>query len=111
MRVRFKVPEAGRYSIELNLCMSPEYGRQKLSINGTAVDSIIDGYSPELYWLHAKLGVFDFREGENTLEAEASVSSPSRNRIVSAAPTAAEAWRSSTLPMSEIDLMSQRCQR
>jgi hypothetical protein len=32
---------------------------------------MIDGYSPELFWLHAKLGVFDFKEGENTLEVEA----------------------------------------
>ena len=46
-----------------------------------------------------------------TFEADASVSLPSRNRIVSAAPASAESWRSRQLPMSEIDLMSQRSQR
>src|SRR5574339_544627 len=47
----------------------------------------------------------------NTLEAEASVSLPSRNRMVSAALASAESWRSRQLPMSDIDLMSQRSQR
>src|SRR5688572_31384712 len=47
----------------------------------------------------------------NTFDAEASVSFPSRNRIVSAAPTSAETWRRRQLPMREIDLMSQRSQR
>src|SRR2546430_736286 len=46
-----------------------------------------------------------------TLEAEASVSRPSRNRMVSTASASEESWRRSTLPMSEIDLMSQRSQR
>src|SRR5258705_3211435 len=46
-----------------------------------------------------------------TFEDEASVSFPSRKRIVSAAPASAESWRSRQLPMSEIDLMSQRSQR
>lgn len=50
------------YSIELNLCMAPDYGRQRLSI---------DGYAPELHWMQPKLGVFDLREGENVLEVEA----------------------------------------
>lgn len=71
LTVQFPVPRAGRYSIELNLCMSPDYGRQKLSINGVAVDQVIDCYSPKLYWLHPKLGVFDLKEGDNTLEVEA----------------------------------------
>ena len=69
--IRFAVPEAGRYSIELNLAMSPNYGRQKLSVNGTPVQHVIDGYSTRLYWLHPKLGVFDLQEGTNTLEVEA----------------------------------------
>ena len=51
--------------------MSPQYGRQKLSINGVAVRKPIDGYSAKLYWLHAKLGVFALKEGDNTLVAEA----------------------------------------
>jgi len=58
-------------SVELNLCQSPDYGRQKLSINGVAVAQAIDCYSSKLYWLHPKLGVFDLREGDNTLEVEA----------------------------------------
>jgi hypothetical protein len=71
LTVHFTVPKAGRYSVELNLCMSPDYGRQQLSINGNAVPQVIDAYSPDLSWLHAKLGVFDLKEGDNTLEAEA----------------------------------------
>ena len=71
LTVHFPVPQAGRYSVELNLCMSPDYGRQKLSIDGTAVEQPIDCYSPKLYWLHAKLGVFDLEAGDNTLEVEA----------------------------------------
>ena len=45
------------------------------------------------------------------LDAEASVSLPSRKRTVSAPSSSAESWRSRQLPMSEIDLMSQRSQR
>jgi hypothetical protein len=71
LTVHFTAPKAGRYSIELNLCMSPQYGRQKLSINGVAVREPLDGYSARLYWLHARLGVFALKEGDNTLAAEA----------------------------------------
>src|SRR6267142_6359607 len=46
-----------------------------------------------------------------TFDDEASVSLPSRKRMVSTASASAESWRRSTLPMSEIDLMSQRSQR
>ena len=51
--------------------MSPDYGRQKLYINGKPVPQVIEGYSPKLYWLHAKLSVFELKEGDNTLTAEA----------------------------------------
>ena len=71
LTVHFNVPKAGRYSVELNLCMSPDYGRQTLSINKVAVNEPVDCYSPKLYWLHPKLGVFDLKEGDNTLEVEA----------------------------------------
>ena len=71
MTVHFAAPKAGRYSVELNLCMAPDYGRQKLSINGKAAAQVIDGYSPKLYWQQAKLGVFDLKEGDNTLVVEA----------------------------------------
>ena len=50
-------------------------------------------------------------ELRDVTEAEASVSLPSRKRIVSVAPASADAWRNRTLPISEIDLMSQRSQR
>jgi len=70
MVVHFAVPEAGRYSVELNLCMSPDYGRHRFTINGVPVDEMIDSYSPGLFWLHPKLGVFDFVEGDNRLEVE-----------------------------------------
>jgi hypothetical protein len=71
LTVHFAVPKAGRYSIELNLCMSPEYGRQKVFIDGVAADQVIDCYSPQLYWLHPKLGLFDLKEGDNSLVVEA----------------------------------------
>jgi hypothetical protein len=71
LKVRFGAPKAARYRLELNLCMSPDYGRQKLSINGQPVDQVIDCYSPKLHWLQAKLGAFELKEGENTLEVEA----------------------------------------
>jgi hypothetical protein len=70
LKVHFTIQKSGRYSVELNLCMSPDYGRQKLYINGAAVDQVVDCYSSKLYWLHPKLGVFDLKEGENTLEVE-----------------------------------------
>ena len=68
LKVLFPVPEAGQYSVELNLCQSPQYGRQELSINGIPVKGEMDCYSPELYWLHPKLGVFRLKRGPNTLE-------------------------------------------
>jgi hypothetical protein len=71
MTVHFPVPKAGRYSLELNLCMAPDYGRHKLTINGKPAAQIIDGYSPALSWQQPKLGVFDLVEGDNTLVVEA----------------------------------------
>ncbi len=71
LTIHFNVPRTGRYSVKLNLCMSPDYGRQKLSINGQAVEKVVDCYSPKLYWLHPQLGTFDLKEGDNTLEVEA----------------------------------------
>ncbi|MBN1420219.1 MAG: DUF2961 domain-containing protein [Planctomycetes bacterium] len=71
LKVFFSVPEAGRYSVELNLCMAPDYGRQRLFVNGKAAEGIFDGYSPKLRWMQPKLGVFDLRAGENVLEVEA----------------------------------------
>ena len=64
LTVHFTVPRAGRYSAELNLCMSPNFGRQKLSINGKAAEQVLDEYSPQLYFLHPQLGVFELRDGE-----------------------------------------------
>jgi hypothetical protein len=71
LTVHFAVAKAGRYSIELNLCQSPDYGRQRFCVNGNVVRQVVDGYSPKLYWLHAKLGVFDLKAGDNVLIAEA----------------------------------------
>jgi hypothetical protein len=71
LTIHFPVARAGRYAVELNLCQSPDYGQQKLFVNGSPVDDFIDGYSPSLYWLHARLGIFDLKEGDNTLVAVA----------------------------------------
>jgi hypothetical protein len=71
LALHFKAPTAGRYLVELNLCMAPDYGRQKLAINGADVPQIIDGYAPKLHWQQPKLGVFDLKEDDNTLTVEA----------------------------------------
>lgn len=70
LRVHFTVSEAGSYSVELNLCQSSNYGRHRLFINRVPVDQAVDCYSERLYWLHPRLGVFDLKEGANTLEVE-----------------------------------------
>jgi hypothetical protein len=71
LTIHFAVPAAGRHSVELNLCMAPDYGRQRLAINGAVATQGIDCYSPRLYWQHPKLGAFDLKAGDNTLEVEA----------------------------------------
>ncbi len=71
MKVRFEVPADGRYSVELNLCMSPDCGRHKLSIDGRPAAEVVDGYSPRLYWQRPRLGVFDLKKGVRTLVVEA----------------------------------------
>jgi hypothetical protein len=71
MTVTFSAPEEARYSIELNLAMSPDYGRYRFIVNGEAVPEVVDAYSPTLYWLHPRLGVFRLRKGENELTVEA----------------------------------------
>ncbi len=70
MSVTFTAPEEARYSIELNLAMSPEYGRYRFFVNGEAVPGLIDAYSPRLFWLHPVLGIFPLRKGANTLTVE-----------------------------------------
>jgi hypothetical protein len=76
LKIHFTVPETGTYSIELNLCMSPDYGRHQISVNGVLVDHIIDQYSPVLFWLHPKLGLFHLKKGDNNLEVETLEANP-----------------------------------
>jgi len=71
LMVHFPVPAAGRYSIELNLCMSPDYGRHRFFINGRAVPGVFDSFSAKLFWRQAELGVFDMNGGDNVLTVEA----------------------------------------
>ena len=70
LTVHFPVPTAGRYSIEINLCMSPDYGRYRLLVNGRRALPSVDGYSPKLFWQQARLGVFNLLQGDNVLTAE-----------------------------------------
>jgi len=70
LTVHFYIAEAGRYSVELNLAMSPNYGKHRISVNGNEAAQEIDGYSPKLYWQRPRLGVFNLRAGDNTLEVE-----------------------------------------
>ncbi len=71
LTVHFRVPEAGRYTVTLNVCQSPSYGRHQLRVNGRPVGSPIDGYSPTLYWLHPTLSNVELKKGDNTLTAVA----------------------------------------
>jgi hypothetical protein len=71
LTVHFTMLRAGRYSVELNLCTSPNYGRQEFSVNGKRAEPIVDCYSAQLGWTRPKLGVFDLKEGDNTLEVGA----------------------------------------
>lgn len=75
LTVRFAAPEEGPYAVELNLAQNAGYGRFKLAVNGVAAGEV-DCYSPELFWLHPKLGVFDLRKGENVLTVEALAAHP-----------------------------------
>lgn len=79
MTVTFRVPEDARYSVELNLAMSPDYGRYRFLVNGEVVRGAIDAYSARLFWLHPKLGVFALKKGDNTLTAELLSPNPRAN--------------------------------
>jgi hypothetical protein len=70
MTVTFTAPAEASDSIELNLAMSPDYGRYRFLVNGDAVPDGVDCQSPKLFWLHPKLGVFRLRKGENVLKVE-----------------------------------------
>jgi hypothetical protein len=76
LTVTFSAPEEARYSIELNLAMSIDYGRVRFFVNGKPVPGLVDGYSPKLFWLHPKLGVFRLRKGENQLTIESLAPNP-----------------------------------
>jgi len=71
LMVHFPVSDTGRYSIEINLCMSPDYGRHRLFINGRPALGSVDGYSPKLFWQQVRLGVFDLHKSDNVLTVEA----------------------------------------
>jgi len=80
LTVHFTVLRAGKYSVELNLCTSPSYGRHDLAVNGKKAGiagaarpdaAVVDGYSAELGWIRPKLGIFDLKEGDNILEVRA----------------------------------------
>jgi len=72
LAVHFTVLRAGRHAVELNLCMSPDYGRYEFSVNGKRAElAPLDGYSERLWWTRPKLGVFDLKEGDNILEVRA----------------------------------------
>ncbi len=85
LTVHFTVLRAGKYSVELNLCTSPSYGRHELAVNGKKAEiaggsgpgaAVVDAYSSALGWIRPKLGVFELKEGDNTLEIR--VLSPNR---------------------------------
>jgi len=63
------------------------HGRHSFSVDGEVASGAIDGYSPELRWQLASLGVFELREGDNTIQAEALDPNPSAERTSVAANT------------------------
>jgi hypothetical protein len=72
LAVHFTVLRAGRYAVELNLGMSPDYGRYEFAVNGArSAAGPVDAYAARLWWTRPKLGVFDLREGDNVLEVRA----------------------------------------
>jgi hypothetical protein len=76
LTVHFTVLKAGKYSLELNLCASPNYGRQEFAVNGKPAGiGGVDCYSASLGWIRPKLGVYDLKEGDNSLEVRALASS------------------------------------
>jgi hypothetical protein len=77
LEVRFTVLKAGRYSVELNLCKSPDYGRFEFAVNGKpGAFGPLDCYSESLDWTRPCLGVFDLVEGTNTLAVRALAPNP-----------------------------------
>jgi hypothetical protein len=77
LEVHFTVLKAGRYSVELNLCKSREYGRFEFAVNGKrVVAGALDCYSEALDWIRPRLGVFDLAEGDNVLEVRGFAPNP-----------------------------------
>jgi D-arabinan exo alpha-(1,3)/(1,5)-arabinofuranosidase (non-reducing end) len=69
LAVHFTVTRAGRYAVELNLCMSPDCGRYGFAVDGKPSGTgPINAYADKLWWTRPKLGVFDLVEGDNVLE-------------------------------------------
>jgi hypothetical protein len=72
LNVHFTVLRAGRYEVELNLCMSPDCGRYEFRVDGQPSPiGPVNAYADKLWWTRPKLGVFDLAEGENVLEVRA----------------------------------------
>jgi hypothetical protein len=72
LEITFPVLKAGRYSVELNLCKSTDYGRFAFAVNGQRSEAgPVDCYSETLDWRRPRLGVFDLVEGDNTLVVRA----------------------------------------
>ena len=80
MTVHFNVPAAGRYSITLNICQSPRYGRHQFLVNGKPAGEPVDGYSPTLFWTHPTLGTFELKAGDNVLTAVALPHNPNAEK-------------------------------
>jgi hypothetical protein len=68
LEVHFNVPVAGAYTVMLNLCMAPEYGKYRFRINGQAAGQTVDAWSDKLFWIRPVLGTFDLNAGDNILE-------------------------------------------
>ncbi len=69
LTLHIPVAEAGRYQVNLNLAMAPDYGRHRFFVNDKAATTF-DGYAPSLSWRQPDLGLFDLKKGDNTLTVE-----------------------------------------
>lgn len=74
--IHFTVPAAGQYQVMVNLCMSPEYGKYRFTINGKESELVIDAWSDKLYWTRPALGLFTLKTGDNILDVSLMESNP-----------------------------------
>ena len=91
LTVHFTVPKAGTLLGRTQPVHVADYGRQKLSVNGKTAEIAgvrVDArswMSPTLGWIRPSSGVFDLKEGDNTLRSGRLSRTRRRSRATSSA--------------------------